>query len=127
MRERGPNGFQTKMIRIFRTMGRVVNIENLPEAGWPDLLVLTKDWKGFIECKVGSNSLEPSQIVKMKELQGFFPAYVLRYVSDARLRVESHERHLFDVNVGSFEWVCKELESRKAVARAILQELVSRE
>jgi hypothetical protein len=72
--------FQSKIIRYFRDRTAFVfNIHGgeFQKAGMPDLLILHRAWKGFLELKVDSK-VTILQRFKMKEIKARgFPCYVL--------------------------------------------------
>jgi hypothetical protein len=80
--------FQSKVIAVLKSRGAwVFNIHGggdpgrgMQRSGVPDLLVIHRQWKGFLELKVNNRKLMPIQQVVCREIvERWFPVYVLRY------------------------------------------------
>lgn len=70
------------------------------EPGWPDLLVWSRRWSGWIELKVNNRKLNPAQRLVIKELR-------LRYASVAVATYNTYRR----VWTVSFEFNSEEYET----------------
>ena len=92
MKETGRNGFQQKVIeQLEKQTALIFNIHGhrMQKSGWPDLQIIHRRWKGFLELKCEKYEASALQrIVAAKiELRGT-SVYVLRCVEHKYLNPE---------------------------------------
>jgi len=83
--------FQNKVIKALRERGAwILNIHGggdpsrgMQMSGVPDLLVIHRRWKGFLELKIGDRKLSPIQLLTCTAIaERQFSVYILRYNSE---------------------------------------------
>jgi len=84
MKETGKNGFQSKVIKqLEKQTAFVMNFHGhrMQKSGWPDLQVIHRRWKGFLElkCEKYEASILQRSVAAKIELRRT-PVYVLRCV-----------------------------------------------
>lgn len=90
------NQFQKQVIRALEGYGaKVLNVHGhaMQARGWPDLYVAHRDWDGWLELKVGSNSCSTLQQIVIRDLrERDVPAFVLRLVTEGYVQLEDGDK-----------------------------------
>jgi len=97
------SAFQSKVIAVLKSRGAwVLNIHGggdprrgMQKSGVPDLLVIHRKWRGFLELKIKNRDLSPLQKHVCQELvDRWFPVYVLRFNNKLNnITIEDWEEH----------------------------------
>ncbi len=83
------NKFQTKVVKQLKNQAAfIVNVHGhrMQKSGLPDLLIVHKDWKGWLELKTGKSTIKKNQASAIQRIQAAkielrnMPVYVLRCV-----------------------------------------------
>jgi hypothetical protein len=89
------NKFQSKLIKKLESQGAwVLNVHGhkWQKSGVSDSLVIHKNWKGFLELKVGKNKVSPLQkAIAEKLIKRGFPCFVVRCV-----QIDAYSGIIFD-------------------------------
>ena len=97
------NEFQSRVVRsLFYQGAWTFNVHGhgMQRPGVPDLLVVHRSWKGWLELKVGKNKPSAIQCKVMQDnLARGFPCYVLR--SNGVITLETLEGEIWEVELRS--------------------------